>query len=50
MSRPFDLVGLLLLLAALTFGVWLGLTGPDISPIFTEAPGGGNGGNGGQGR
>jgi hypothetical protein len=48
MTSRFDGVGVVVLIAAIVVGVWLGLNGPDISPIFTEAPlPGGTGGPGG---
>ena len=37
-SRQLDLVWVVLAVAATVLGVWLGLAGPDISPVFTEAP------------
>lgn len=39
MTRRFDTIGLALLLVAVLLAVWLGLGAPDVSPIFTEAPG-----------
>jgi hypothetical protein len=50
MTRGFDGIGLVLLVAAVVVGFWLGLSGPDISPIFTEAPLPGGPGGGGLGR
>jgi hypothetical protein len=51
MTRRLDVMGVLLLIASVAVGVWLGLAAPDISPIFTEAPSdggpGGGAGNGG---
>jgi hypothetical protein len=46
MTGHLDVVGIALLIAALVIGVWMGLSGPDVSPIFTEFPltGGGSGG------
>ena len=38
MTGRFDVVGLVVLIVAVVVGVWLGVSGPDISPIFTEAP------------
>ena len=38
MTGRIDVLGLVLLVAAVVVGLWLGLSGPDISPIFTEAP------------
>jgi hypothetical protein len=50
MTRRFDVIGVVLLIAAVVVGLWLGLSGPDISPIFTEAPLPGGLGGGGLGR
>lgn len=50
MTRRYDVVGVVLLVAAVVVGVWLGLHGPDVSPIFTEAPTPGGLGGGGLGR
>jgi hypothetical protein len=50
MTRRFDVLGAVLLVAAVVLGLWLGLSGPDISPIFTEAPLLGGPGGGGLGR
>jgi hypothetical protein len=50
MTRRFDVIGVVLLVAALVVGLWLGLSGPDVSPIFTEAPLPGSLGGGGLGR
>jgi hypothetical protein len=38
MSGRLDLVWVVLGLAAVVLGIWLGVTGADVSPIFTEAP------------
>jgi hypothetical protein len=38
MTGRFDVIGVVLLVAAAVVGLWIGLSGPDISPIFTEAP------------
>lgn len=38
MTRRIDVTGVVLLLAAVAVGAWLGLSAPDTSPIFTEAP------------
>ncbi|MGB7981363.1 MAG: hypothetical protein WCF36_11300 [Candidatus Nanopelagicales bacterium] len=53
MTRRIDVAGVVLLLAAVAVGTWLGLSAPDASPIFTEGPlvgghagGTGNGGGG----
>lgn len=50
MTRRTDLVGILVLVVATVVGVWLGLSGPDVSPVFSELPfptgfGGGGGGS-----
>jgi hypothetical protein len=37
-NRRPDLVRAVLAIAAAIIGVWLGLAGADISPVFTEAP------------
>jgi hypothetical protein len=39
MTARRDVLGVILIIAAVTVGLWLGLAGPDISPVFTEAPG-----------
>jgi hypothetical protein len=49
MTRRTDVVGMLLLVAATAVGLWLGLGGPDVSPVLSELPfppgfGGGGGG------
>lgn len=46
MTRQRDLWGIVLVALAAAVGVWLGLSGPDISPIFTEAGLDGGGGRG----
>jgi hypothetical protein len=46
MSARLDVVGFVLLVAAVVVGVWLGLSGPEVSPVFTQAPGQGGGGGG----
>jgi hypothetical protein len=38
MTGRVDLVWAVLAVLATILGVWLGVTGVDISPIFTEAP------------
>jgi hypothetical protein len=37
-GRRFDLIWLVLAIAATVLGVWLGMAGADISPVLTEAP------------
>lgn len=49
MTRRLDLIGVLLLVAAIAVGVWLGLAAPDISPVFTETPSDGRLGAGANG-
>jgi hypothetical protein len=44
MTARLDVMGVILLVAAIVVGVWLGLGGPDVSPIFTQAPGQDGGG------
>jgi hypothetical protein len=49
MTRRADVVGIVLLLVATVLGLWLGLAGPDVSPVISELPfpagvGGGGGG------
>jgi hypothetical protein len=46
MTRRLDVVGVVLLLVAVAVGVWIGLNGPDLSPVFTDAPFGGGPGGG----
>ena len=38
MTRRVDLLWVLLLVAAVAVGLWLGLAGPDVSPVFSEVP------------
>jgi hypothetical protein len=38
MTRRVDLAWLVLAVAAATLGIWLGVSGADVSPIFTEVP------------
>jgi hypothetical protein len=38
--RRLDLVWVVLAVVAVVLGIWLGLSGVDISPIFTEVPSG----------
>jgi hypothetical protein len=38
MTRRTDLVGILLLVMASVAGVWLGLSGPDVSPVVSQLP------------
>jgi hypothetical protein len=38
MTGRYDVVWLVLAVLAVVAGVWLGLGGADVSPIFTEAP------------
>ena len=49
MTRSIDIVGMAVLLLATVVGWWLGLAGPDVSPVLSELPftvgfGGGGGG------
>jgi hypothetical protein len=49
MTRRTDILGLFLLVLATVVGLWLGLSGPDVSPVFSQLPfppdlGGGPGG------
>jgi hypothetical protein len=37
-TRRVDLIWVVLAVAATVLGIWLGVTGADVSPIFTEAP------------
>jgi hypothetical protein len=37
-GKRLDVIWVVLATAATVFGVWLGMAGADISPIFTEAP------------
>jgi len=37
-SGRVDLVWVVLALVAVVLGIWLGVAGADVSPIFTEAP------------
>jgi hypothetical protein len=45
-TKGWDVIALLLVVAAAALGLWLGMAGADVSPIFTEAPFGGVGGPG----
>lgn len=38
MTRRVDIVWLVLAVAATLLGIWLGVAGADVSPIFTEIP------------
>ena len=38
MTRGVDLIWVILAVGATVLGIWLGVTGADVSPIFTEAP------------
>lgn len=38
MNRRIDLVWVVLALVALILGIWLGVAGAELSPVFTEAP------------
>ena len=46
MTRRVDLIWVVLAVAATVLGIWLGASGADVSPIFTEAPSGIGGGPG----
>jgi hypothetical protein len=46
MTGRIDLISMMLAVIATAVGVWLGVAGADISPIFTEAPFQGAGGSG----
>jgi hypothetical protein len=37
-TRRTDLVGLLVLVIATVAGLWLGLSGPDVSPVISQLP------------
>jgi len=37
-AKRLDLVWLALAIAATVVGLWLGMAGADISPVFTQAP------------
>jgi hypothetical protein len=39
-TRRVDLVWVVLAVAATVLGIWLGVNGADVSPVFTEAPSG----------
>ncbi|HVI36124.1 MAG TPA: hypothetical protein VM684_07835 [Gaiellales bacterium] len=45
-AKRLDIVWIVLAIAATVLGVWLGVAGADISPVFTEAPLGAVGGPG----
>jgi len=38
MTRRIDLAWVVLAVAATALGIWLGVAGADVSPIFTEVP------------
>jgi hypothetical protein len=44
MNGRVDLVWVILAIAAAALGIWLGVAGADVSPIFTEVPFNGAGG------
>jgi hypothetical protein len=46
MTRRVDVVWPILAIVATALGIWLGVAGADVSPIFTEAPFNGAGGPG----
>jgi hypothetical protein len=37
-TRRVDLIWVALAIAATVLGIWLGVAGADVSPIFTELP------------
>jgi hypothetical protein len=37
-AKRLDLVWVVLAIAATVLGVWLGMAGADISPVFTQVP------------
>jgi hypothetical protein len=43
MDRRLDVVWVILVISAVVVGVWLGMAGVDISPVFTEVPSGAGG-------